>query len=520
MLWVDIGAASRAEAERLGVALLDPVIPDRPMWTFADLVAGPAAGQRAGCAAVAATANATPARGETIFVLGRQSIFGNVGVASVVAAAGRIDSLAMLVEGGAARMDRRLARGAAPPPVGAALAADSFATFRPQVRFAGSFVESIDAAEIDRLRTWVASAAGVAAPPALVPLPADTVRALPPRADGFGGIERTFVKLADIAGVSNHEAAVREAVRAELPAWARQRAETDAAGNLIVAAGPERDTIVFLAHLDEVGFEVDRVMPDGRVTLRALGGVVLPSWEGVPALLHRDGAEPLRGVFVPRDTGRLRAPRALVAWFGVDSVTLVQQGVRRGQQVTAYKRAARLAGSRLTARGSDDRTGSTALLHALAAIDPARLPRRVLFVWTVQEETGLAGARAVAARVGPSVERVYSIDTFVSSDTPLETPHFAFTPLGAGPVVRGLDDGNFAPRAERERVLRIAAANGIAVQVGTTQGSTDGTAFTPWGATNLGLSWPGRYSHGPAEVLDLRDVQALVRLIAAVATAR
>jgi len=32
-----------------------------------------------------------------------------------------------------------------------------------------------------------------------------------------------------------------------------------------------------------------------------------------------------------------------------------------------------------------------------------------------------------------------------------------------------------------------------------------------------GVSWPGRYSHSPVEVADLRDIEALVRLIAAIA---
>jgi putative aminopeptidase FrvX len=52
--------------------------------------------------------------------------------------------------------------------------------------------------------------------------------------------------------------------------------------------------------------------------------------------------------------------------------------------------------------------------------------------------------------------------------------------------------------------------------VGLTQGGTDGTAFTYWGAPNVPLSWTGRYSHSPAEVLDLRDVQRLGQLIAAI----
>ena len=142
------------------------------------------------------------------------------------------------------------------------------------------------------------------------------------------------------------------------------------------------------------------------------------------------------------------------------------------------------------------------------------------FVWTVREEGGLFGARAFGNVYGRSLRRVYSIDTFVSSDTPLESPHFAFAPLGGGAVIRGLDDASLPPREERDRVLAIARAQGIPVQVGTTQGGTDGSAISPWGPSNVGLSWPGRYSHGPAEVLDLRDVHALARLVRAVALSR
>ncbi|MBL0169884.1 MAG: M20/M25/M40 family metallo-hydrolase [Gemmatimonadaceae bacterium] len=188
--------------------------------------------------------------------------------------------------------------------------------------------------------------------------------------------------------------------------------------------------------------------------------------------------------------------------------------------ITAYKHATRLAGTRLTGRGSDDRTGSTALLHALKRIDPATLTHKVVFVWSTREEGGLLGASAFGADHGRSLTRIYSIDTFVSSDTPLESPMFAFLPLGRGAVLRGLDDGAITPRAERERILRIANAQGIPVQVGTTHGGTDGSAIAPYGAPNIGLSWPGRYSHAPGEVLDLRDVDALIRLIAAVAVAR
>jgi putative aminopeptidase FrvX len=135
----------------------------------------------------------------------------------------------------------------------------------------------------------------------------------------------------------------------------------------------------------------------------------------------------------------------------------------------------------------------------------------------VQEEGGLNGAQALAARAGISTTRIYSIDTFVSSESPLESPHFAFVRLGAGPVLRAIENGSISPPAVRTQVQQAARTAGIPLQIGLTQGGTDGTTFTFYGAPNTGLSWPGRYSHTPAEVLDLRDVERLSQLIGALA---
>ena len=87
-------------------------------------------------------------------------------------------------------------------------------------------------------------------------------------------------------------------------------------------------------------------------------------------------------------------------------------------------------------------------------------------------------------------------------------------------MLRGLDDGAIASVSERDRITRLARTNNIPVQIGTTHGSTDGTAITLYGAAFAGLSWPGRYSHSPGEVLDLKDVDALKRLIVALAMER
>lgn len=529
-LWMDVGARSREEVEALGIRLLDPLQRRVPAWEYEAGISGPAAGARAGCAAVAAASRGRVGSGETIFLITVESVFGWPGLGAALARLGTVDQVTVLGGGRATRHDGLAPTGASAGVSNAVLriaGLDSLRVLAPEVRYAGTLVETISTAEAAWLleRTARAAGAGALPRPAWVEIPRRADPSPSRGATPHDELAALLGTLTDLHGASGDEWRVREAVRDALPSWARAAAEVDEAGNLVLAMGPERDTVVFIAHLDEVGWQVEAIASDGTVELRRLGGVIPSAWEGQPALLHLaagpdDGVAPLPGVFVPRDTARVRQPDGVTAWFGLDAAALAARGVRVGQTVTAYKEAARLAGSRFTGRGMDDRAGSSALVRAAHRIAPAALDRRVIFAWSTEEEVGLVGATALAARLGPTVRRVYSVDTFVSSDTPLESPHFAHAPLGDGPVLRAIENSSISPPAERERVMSIASAAGIPLQIGLTQGGTDGTAFTFWGAHNAGLSWPGRYSHSPAEVLDLADLERLVELIAAVASSR
>jgi putative aminopeptidase FrvX len=225
------------------------------------------------------------------------------------------------------------------------------------------------------------------------------------------------------------------------------------------------------------------------------------------------------GLFLPREHATAKLPDSVVVWTGVDSAALAACGVVPGVRVSGFKLASRLGTTRFTARSIDDRAGCTALLLALRALDPHALEHKVIFVWSVREEVGLDGAAVVARALGSSVHRVYAIDTFVSSDSPLESRRFAYAPLGNGAALRALDNSSVTPPSEVARMVSIAAAQGIPLQVGTTNGGNDGSTFVPWGAVDVPIGWPLRYSHSPAELIDLRDVAALGRMVAAVAAA-
>lgn len=328
-------------------------------------------------------------------------------------------------------------------------------------------------------------------------------------------------ELVETYGVSGDEAAVRAAILRNLPAWARAVARVDTAGNLWVRVGRGDPLVVFVAHLDETGFEVTAVRDDGTLELRNRGGFLPWLWEGTPALVHTpDG--PVPGVFTPRDSIGPNPPRTPPGGVRVDvgaqsPAEANALGVRIGQTVTNPKRFVRLAGTRATARSFDDRVGSTAQVLALHALDQSRLAHEVLFLWVVREEIGLVGSGVAARALGFRPVRVHPVDTFVSADGPHDARTFAAQPIGRGPVARMVDNSSVTPPAVVDTLRQLAARHRIALQVGTTNGGNDGAAFTPWGVVDVPIGWPLRYSHSPVEVIDLRDVVLLSELVTVLA---
>jgi putative aminopeptidase FrvX len=326
--------------------------------------------------------------------------------------------------------------------------------------------------------------------------------------------------LVESYGVSGTEAPVRAAVERLLPPWARAKAETDTAGNLWVRAGTGGPAVVFVAHLDEIGFVISALREDGSLEIEARGGFFPSLFEAEPALVHT-GSAVVPGVFMPRDSAG-PAPGRTPGGFRVDVGTTSRAateglGIRVGHTVTMRKQYVRLAGTRATGRSFDDRVGCAALILALRRLDPARLPHEVVFIFSVREEVGLEGAAVAAAALGGKPARVHAIDTFVSADSPLEPQSFAVAPIGRGPVARALDNSSVTPPALVDSLARLAQAGKLPLQIGTTNGGNDGSAFAAWGVPDVPIGWPLRYSHSPAELIDLRDVVHLGDIIQAIA---
>jgi putative aminopeptidase FrvX len=353
---------------------------------------------------------------------------------------------------------------------------------------------------------------------------------LPKKPAATPSSEAILKTLIETYGVSGgHEGNVTRAVAALLPPWAKT--ETDNAGNLILhwqgSAGSKTPSIAVVAHQDEIGYEVHALLPDGKLELESKGGGVLAYFMGHAALVHSANGMHPGVVELPEgwEKADFQWPRGQRMTFRMDVGAhnpegAAQLGIKTGDYVTIPKQYRKLMGTRASARAFDDRVGCAALVAAAWALGPNLNGRDVTFVWSTSEELGLEGAAATAknmAAAGHAPDYVFAIDTFVSSDSPLESPRFADALLGQGFVVRAVDNSNIVPRKLAEKVVAMARAAGIAAQYGVTGGGNDGAAFLLYGSTDIAMGWPLRYSHSPAEVIDVKDLDALGKIIAAVA---
>jgi putative aminopeptidase FrvX len=359
------------------------------------------------------------------------------------------------------------------------------------------------------------------APPQTIAEPKLPVRPTSPPAN-----EAILKQVIESYGVSGgHEKVVKGTIAHLLPAWAKP--ETDASGNLVLRWGTGRPRVAVVAHQDEIGFEVRSILPDGRLDVESKGGGVLAYFMGHAAFVHsQNGIHP--GVLeLPEgwDKEDFKWPRAARAQFRVDvgahnPEEVATLGIKAGDFVTIPKRYHKLAGTRASARAFDDRMGCAALISAVWALGPELKGRNVTFIWSTSEEIGLVGAADAAKRLATANQApdyVFAVDTFVSADSPLESKRFADAELGHGFVVRAVDNSNIVPHELVEKLVALAKSSHAPAQYGVTGGGNDGSAFLQYGSTDVALGWPLRYSHSPGEVIDTRDLDALAKIIGAVA---
>ena len=318
-----------------------------------------------------------------------------------------------------------------------------------------------------------------------------------------------------------HEQRVLHAIAGELDrrgiAW-----HTDGHGQVFgrMAQGTAKRALAFVAHTDHPAFDV--VETNGtRGVAKVRGGLQERCFrDPVPVIVHHDdGAAPF-----PATLDRFTAEIELPDWSPGYCRITADRPLRVGAWAVMDLPDLEVKGRELHLRAADDLAGVAVILCALDALRGADRAFDVHCVFTRAEESGLFGARLIAA------EGSIPADAYVVS---LEASNARYAPAGAGPVVRVGDYHNTFSN-EAEQYLRVAQERllerGRPVQRALLPGGTcEASAFVRLGWTATGVALPNvGYHNAPMnenddrfvpEIIDREDYLSAILLLAEAALA-
>jgi len=319
--------------------------------------------------------------------------------------------------------------------------------------------------------------------------------------------------------VSGFEDDIREFIKEKIEAMSLETSE-DNLGDLLVTVGDKGPHVVLIAHMDELGLIVSNIDADGSLRIRKVGGIDDRTLVGrvVEIKTQRDIITGVLGLKPPHLMTDQDDRKKVVAWqdVRVDVGTRSKKeteklGVRVLDPMVFKKDISYITSDIICARAVDNRAGCAVLLDMLEKLKDRKLSLKLTFVWSVQEETGLKGAKVVGFQLRP--DYVFAVDTMTTTDAPLMGDVFERVMIGRGPALRMFDNAAVASPKLRKVIEEVAKAAKIPLQYGTGGGSTDGAAMQDFGSLMMPLGIPMRYTHSPTECASLKDMENSSKLL-------
>ncbi len=329
-----------------------------------------------------------------------------------------------------------------------------------------------------------------------------------------------LVELSNAVGLPGGEGAVREIVREKLKELTDE-ISTDAMGNIIAHVPGSGPKLMLDAHMDEVGFMVSHIDDEGFVYVVPLGSVDPRVFYAQRVVVW--GRRRLWGVVgsVPphltRDDPKAREKVPSIEDCFIDlglEPKKVHELVQVGDLVS-FDRECVETEDAFIGKAFDDRVGLFVMLEGARAAK--RLGCDLYLAGIVQEEGGLRGAGPAAFSVQP--ELAVSVEGTLANDVPGAPEQKRLARQGMGPEIRLSDRCSITDREWSFFVRDLARRRGIPHQVVVKRfGATNAAVVqtTARGAKATVLSLPVRYIHSPQGIVRKSDIEAAVRLVAAI----
>ena len=315
-------------------------------------------------------------------------------------------------------------------------------------------------------------------------------------------------KVLSPVGPSGLEAPVAEVIREEIAAYV-DTIEVDAMGNLIAtklgkAEKPKK--VMLSAHMDHIGYIVIGYEKEGFLRVTNVGGIGITNSYN----RHVVFANGVHGVVVAQPVQGQPALKDLFIDIGAQDKDEAKKMVSLGDVCVYAGDCFRLGENRVAAPAMDDRCACALLVKLLQTVGETQ--DTIIAVFSVQEEVGCRGAKVASFAKEPDVG--IALDVTGWGDTPgTNLPEIK---LGEGIAVKVMDRASISNPALREELIACGEKAGVKTQREVLPyGGTDAGAMqtSRGGIPVCTISIPCRYVHSACETIDMRDMDAGLKLL-------
>lgn len=314
-------------------------------------------------------------------------------------------------------------------------------------------------------------------------------------------------ELSGAFGVSGSEEAIRSLIMKKVQGKIDEM-YTDVMGNLICIKRGKGKKVMLAAHMDEIGIIVTHIDEKGFLRFSNVGWVS-PLFAVGQKVIFENG---IKGAVYYEEKCEQTKDIKLTNLFidiGATSKEEAQKKVRIGDAASFWSPLDQ-QGPFVIGKAMDNRSGCAVLLQTLEEFKKS--DKEIYFVFTVQEEVGLRGAKTSAFGLQP--DWAIAIDVTLTGDIPNCKP--LEVACGKGPAIK-IKDNSILCHKEVIQTLKEAAKRAkVPYQLEILEGGgTDAGAIhlTAGGIPTGAISIPCRYTHSPVEMIHLEDMENAVKLL-------
>lgn len=316
-----------------------------------------------------------------------------------------------------------------------------------------------------------------------------------------------LTRLTETFGPSGFEDEIREVIR-EAVAPLADELWVDPLGSLVVrregtGAGQK---VVLAAHMDEIGVMVTHIDKEGFLRFTRVG--YIHPYTSIGARV-RFANGTLGVVYLERQEDASKPPTLDELYIDVGATQKEEVPVKVGDPAV-FVRPLLHQRERIVSKTLDDRVGCYILIELLRRLEES--PHDLYFVFSVQEEITLSGARTSAYKIEPDL--AIAVDVTGTGDTPKAVP--MAVEMGKGPAIKVKDAGMIAHPRVRKMLVEAAQRAGVPYQLEILRGGTTDAAVMQLvraGVPSGCVSVPCRFIHSPSEMVDVQDVEQTIALL-------